>query len=506
MLLTLIAVMKFWYPVDAAQVHTRGGTVATILLLAVVLAAGAIIQRYPLDSSSSNLRFLPLMRWWRDPLTPHVVASVIVWLVMGALPAYGLYKFAHGNQMLVMMMGEHAYVERAFAWRAFRLQDEYKNIPTLADGASAANFSSPHIFNEESRGVYWHSLLSRGVLADINRSDYETLKDRVVTHDFWEYFANRAPIYNEVTTYSRYFDSIAQGQGSRFTWVRHIRSGGESPSQPLLVYEHAGAGGCSVPVHSTASYSPMSEPYFGGLGALAAFALLPLLFAWSAFGARKLFFGDIEIEARRLHDAGDSPSIVQPGRLDLPPDRAWLETEVMAISDPNKNFSADTAAAICSNSSTRRTVADWILDQSRPFYAAEWGQCSDEDKLLLTQLVQEGFANPRQHEIVRRLLKRGLIRRDPVLRPMNDSFALFVEQQPESEDVQELENVDRGMRWSLVRNLLIAAGLLILIFLSVTQRDVVDVWAAYLSAAVGGVTGVLKLFSMFGRSGSQKGS
>jgi len=67
-----------------------------------------------------------------------------------------------------------------------------------------------------------------------------------------------------------------------------------------------------------------------------------------------------------------------------------------------------------------------------------------------------------------------------------------------------METVHRGMRWTLVRNVLIAAGLLVLIFLSVTQRDVIEVWAAYLGTAATGAGGVLKLFSMLGRSGSQK--
>jgi hypothetical protein len=35
----------------------------------------------------------------------------------------------------------------------------------------------------------------------------------------------------------------------------------------------------------------------------------------------------------------------------------------------------------------------------------EWQGCSAEEKLLLIQLVEEGYANPKQDEVVRKLVK-----------------------------------------------------------------------------------------------------
>ena len=66
---------------------------------------------------------------------------------------------------------------------------------------------------------------------------------------------------------------------------------------------------------------------------------------------------------------------------------------------------------------------------------------------------------------------------------MNQSFALFVSANTEPEQVRKQEQAQRGLRWSLVRTLLVAALLVIMVFLALTQRDVVEVWVAYLGTA-----------------------
>jgi hypothetical protein len=505
LLLGLVALMKRYYPVAAAQIDTGIETAGLVILLAIVIAAGAIGERIKGRPRSREAGpVIPLVRWWRDPLRPHIVASVIVWLVLGALPAYGMYKFALANEMAVMAMNEHAYLGRAFAWRACRMEDDAQKIPTADSSAPQQGPTStqPSVDSTVTyQGIYLRALLSRDVQVTAEQANYKPVSDRAVGHYFWRYIANLAPVYNETTTYSRYFEPTVPAENAEFTWVKTASDG----ARPMLLYRHDGAGTCDRSVRYVASRPPMLEPHFDWLGVLVALGFVPVLFAWATFAARRLFFGDIEVEARRTHDAGeDLPRVVHPERLDLPPDLAWAKTEVAPIFDPYLRFSDDMLKELCARSTTRRTVADSILEQERAFYAAEWRECNAEEKLLLTQLVQEGFANPRQNEIVRKLLKRGLIRRDPVLRPMNNSFALFVENQAQPEDIRHLESVHRGMRWSLVRNVLIGAGLLILIFLSVTQRDVVEVWVAYLGTAAAGAGGVLKLFSMLGRSGSQK--
>ena len=506
----LIVVMSRYYPVTAAQVDTGTATAILGLLLVIVIAAGGIAERFrgrrPSPEGASDS---PWVRWWREPLRPHIVATVMVWLMLGALPAYGLYKFALANEMTIVSKGEQAYLGRAFAWRACKIQDDFRLIPTPDANALRRRTSmqpsgdSPAAYSD----IYLGALLSRGVQVSATQPDYKPASDRAVGHFFWQYIANLAPIYNETTTYSRYFEPIAPAATSKWTWGLDTTSASAKAGleQTVLMYEHGGASTCDRSVPYIASRPPMLEPQFGWFGILMTLGFMSVLFAWTAFTARRLYFGDIEIEARRTDHAGEGlPLAVQWGRLDLPPDLAWAKTEGAPIVEPDLRLTDEKLKELCAKSATRRPVVDCILEKAHPFYDSEWQKCNEEERLLLTQLVEEGFANPKQNEIVRKLMKRGLIQRDPALRPMNDSFALFVESHARPEDIRHQETVHRGLRWSLVRGVLIGVLLLILIFLSFTQRDVVEVWIAYLATAAAGAGGVLKLFSLLGRTGSQK--
>jgi hypothetical protein len=504
-LLGLTALMRRYYPLSAAQIDTGIETAGLVILLVIVIAAGAIGERLRgRPRSRADGQVFPTVRWWRDPLRPHIAAAVIVWLVLGALPAYGLYKFSLANEMTVASMNEHAYFGRALAWRACKMREDARKLPTADSSAPQQEPISTQESgdsNAVSLDIYPSALLSRNVQIAGEQPGYSPVSDSAVGRYFWQYLANLAPVYNETTTYSRYLEPTAPAEDSDFTWVK----AGSDDAEPMLVYKHGGEGECDRSVHYVASRPAMLEPRFGWFGVLMALGFMSVLFAWATFAARRLFFGDIEVEARRTHEGEqDLPLVVHPDRLDLPPDAPWAKSEVAAIFDPHLRITDEMLKELCDKATTRRAVVDRILEQERTFYESEWQKCNDEEKLLLAQLVEEGFANPRQSEVVRNLLKRGLIRLDPVLRPMNNSFALVVESRAQPEDIRHLEIVHRGMRWSLVRNALIGAALLILIFLSVTQRDVVEVWIAYLGTAAAGAGGLLKLFSMLGRSGSQK--
>ena len=56
-----------------------------------------------------------------------------------------------------------------------------------------------------------------------------------------------------------------------------------------------------------------------------------------------------------------------------------------------------------------------------------------------------------------------------------------------------------------LRGIMVAALVPLLLFLTFTQREAVEVWIAYLGTAAAGSAGVLKLLGMLSRSGAQKG-
>lgn len=517
-----IAAMRYFDPTSAALVRIGSGTAVLVLLLLLLIAAPAVALAWERRASTpraaqpgARTRQRPWMRWWRDPLAPHIIGTTVIWLLLGALPAYGLFKFALASQMTVVTKQEQTYLARAFARRGCRIQDDFRLIPTPDDGVRTRRIEIPPTGATGSSSgysdIYPGALLSRDV--EVWPSDLDSLDDaddQVVAAELWTYLANVAPVYNETTTWSRYLapfvgpadDSGAPPVASRWSWRF------TSDVEPLLLYEHDATTVCDTFVPTIASRWPLNEPRLGWVGLIATIAFLSLLFAWVSYGARKLFFGDIEEDARPNDCApvalGDLPLDRHLGRLGQAPDLAWAKAEVAPILNRATPFPDKTLEEWCSTCTTRRAVVDRILDKVRPFYDSLWQKCSEDEKLLLIQLVDEGFANPKQTEIVRKLLKDGLLRRDPALCPMNHSFAVFVEASIQPEEVRRKEKAHHGVRWNRVRGLLIAALVLILVFLSFTQRDIVEVWIAYLGTAVAGAAGVMKVLSMLNRPSVQK--
>ncbi len=476
--LVLVGAFFAMDPVSAGQL--RIGTETGILgVLLIVTSVAATVRKFTAIND-------PLwMRWWREPLGPHIIGTTIFWLLLGALPAYGLYKFALGMQMTLVAKNEQAYVGRVFAWRDCQIRSDFRQIPTPANNNATVNRRI-----DADADIYLPALLSRDVEVRPRSIGTRTADERTLGTAFWGYLENIAPVYNETTTYSRYLEPFVDAADERWRWSLERRN------EPKLVYSAGKASACNAVAPVIASRLPVREPQFGAFGILLALGSLSLLFAWVSFGTRKLFFGDIDGETAPT-ERGPVGSLLQP------PDPVWAKAELAPI---DADFADDTVREWGDPGKypTRRAVLDRILEQVRPYYQSKWQACSAAEKLLLIQLVEEGYANPKQDEVVRKLLQAGLLRLDPVLRPMNQSFALFVSANTEPEQVRKQEQAQRGLRWSLVRTLLIAALLLIMVFLALTQRDVVEVWIAYLGTAGAGTIGVLKLLSLLSKSNAPK--
>src|SRR5262249_119507 len=53
--------------------------------------------------------------------------------------------------------------------------------------------------------------------------------------------------------------------------------------------------------------------------------------------------------------------------------------------------------------------AGTIEGEARAFYELLWASCTRSEKLVLVQLAQEGFVNPKSRDVVRLLVAKGLI-------------------------------------------------------------------------------------------------
>ena len=149
--------------------------------------------------------------------------------------------------------------------------------------------------------------------------------------------------------------------------------------------------------------------------------------------------------------------------------------------------------------STRRNALDRIVERAYGNYMALWDACTSEEKLILVQIAFENVVNPKEVAIVRRLMQRGLLVRDPTLRIMNQSFARFIVQVQKPEDVRAWEQPATGVSWATSRWALLGVLLLALLFLWATQRELFNTTITFLTAAAVGLPGAIKLLSSLNR-------
>jgi len=131
---------------------------------------------------------------------------------------------------------------------------------------------------------------------------------------------------------------------------------------------------------------------------------------------------------------------------------------------------------------TRDQILEEFEDRAAPFYRRIWDACDSDERVVLEHVARHGLASAASRRIVRRLMARGLLRKDPALRLMNQSFARFVLEAERTREVAVLEQQADPSIWDRVRVPLGLAAVVAVAFLVATQREAFD---ATLSMAVG---------------------
>lgn len=139
-------------------------------------------------------------------------------------------------------------------------------------------------------------------------------------------------------------------------------------------------------------------------------------------------------------------------------------------------------------------IVGFILDAAEPYYRSTWELCSRQERLVLIQLAEEGFVNPKQGEIVRRLARRGLVIVEPRYRLMNESFTRFVRAVEPPERVTEWERTSGKMSWSRVGTPLYALGAMVVAVLLFAEQEF---FTNILAVATGGVATLGSLRSIY---------
>jgi hypothetical protein len=120
----------------------------------------------------------------------------------------------------------------------------------------------------------------------------------------------------------------------------------------------------------------------------------------------------------------------------------------------------------------------------------------ENEKLVIGHVAQQGLANAASRRVVRRLLTRGLLSKDPALRLMNETFTRFVLSRTCRADVALLEGEAEPSTWDRLRAPLAFAAVSAGVFLFMTQREMFDSTLTTVAGVTAAVPTVFRLASL----------
>jgi hypothetical protein len=133
------------------------------------------------------------------------------------------------------------------------------------------------------------------------------------------------------------------------------------------------------------------------------------------------------------------------------------------------------------------TLVSWIGEIASAHYRVIWAECTDDEKMLLWRVSYDGFIAPRSWPVAQRLLRRGLLRLNPSLRVMNESFRQFVEDIEPWREIRRWQMAGQPSPWRSLRPVFVIGLLIVGVALYAAQPDEIGRWMGLVSASVGGL-------------------
>jgi len=139
-----------------------------------------------------------------------------------------------------------------------------------------------------------------------------------------------------------------------------------------------------------------------------------------------------------------------------------------------------------------------VGERAENYYREIWSTCTKEEKLVLGQLAQEGLVNYKAKTTLRRLMARGLVRREPHFVLMNETFRRFVLSSFSRTEVAALEEDSTTSAWDAIRWPFLALLVGSLAFLFVTQHELFNTTVGVITAVAATVPAIMKMANIFG--------
>lgn len=138
-------------------------------------------------------------------------------------------------------------------------------------------------------------------------------------------------------------------------------------------------------------------------------------------------------------------------------------------------------------------IVGFVLDAAEPYYRSIWELCSDDERLLLVQLAEEGVINPKRFDVFRQLHHRGLVVVEPRFDLMNRSFRDFVRSIESPERVLEWEQTPAALGWRRFSTPLYTLAAVVVAILLYTQQDLFSQMLAIATGAAGALNSLRSL-------------
>jgi hypothetical protein len=151
---------------------------------------------------------------------------------------------------------------------------------------------------------------------------------------------------------------------------------------------------------------------------------------------------------------------------------------------------------------TRAELVQELLDRADAYYRVLWSTCTEDERVVLYQLAEDGWANFKNEVAIHQLGRRKLVTRSNTLRIMNESFRQFV---LHSQSHGEVEAWLREEGQSIWKSLKLSLGLLAVVaaaWLFYSQQQFFNSLVGYVSA-FGAATAMLVKWLSDLRSGTK---
>jgi hypothetical protein len=144
---------------------------------------------------------------------------------------------------------------------------------------------------------------------------------------------------------------------------------------------------------------------------------------------------------------------------------------------------------------SRDLFIDDLRERAESYYRTLWAMCTEEEKLILVQLAEGGLVNPKNSGALKMLMKRGLVKRDPSFKLMNESFRRYIAGDVHLHEIRALEQKADASTWGQIRGPFIVVLIGVAAFFFITQRQVFDVSMAFFSAIAASLPALFRVVS-----------